>query len=109
MAIWSLFTVPALARNFQCAQYRCTGTNQSDNILERACNTVADHIEALRGADTIKANLYGSDTDRSFGNRGPGTLYTDDGDGRDEAWGGPGFDRCYGTRVDVTVGCEVIR
>src|SRR5215210_1085816 len=91
----ALFAVPALARNFQCTQYRCTGTNQSDNILERAGNNVADHIEGLRRADTIKANLFGSDVDRVFGNRGPDTLYTNDGDSLDEAWGGPGFDRCY--------------
>ena len=104
----ALFAVPALALNFQCTRYNCTGTNQSDNILERAGNGVADHISALRGADTIKANLFTSDTDIVYGNRGNDTIYTNDGDGRDQAWGGPGFDHCYVDPGDVTVGCEVV-
>jgi hypothetical protein len=105
----ALFAVPALALNFQCTQYTCTGTNQPDNILERAGDGVADNISGLRGGDTIKANLFTSDTDLVYGNRGNDYLYTDDGDGRDKVHGGPGFDRCYVDPGDTTDSCEVIR
>ena len=105
----ALFAVPALALNFQCTRYNCYGTNRPDNILERAGNGVADHIQALRGADTIKANLYGNDIDKIYGNRGNDTLYANDGDSLDRVVGGPGFDHCYVDPGDVTVGCEVVR
>jgi hypothetical protein len=104
----ALFAVPALALNFQCTRYNCYGTNASDNILERAGNNVADHIQGLRRADTINANLFRSDIDKVYGNRGPDTLYVNDADGLDLASGGPGFDRCYVDQGDATVSCEVI-
>jgi hypothetical protein len=105
----ALFAVPALARNFQCTDFRCEGTNQSDNIIERAGDNVHDQISGLRGADTIRAEVFSGDVDIVNGNRGNDWLYTNDGDGLDEAHGGPGFDRCFVDPGDETFSCEVVR
>jgi hypothetical protein len=101
-----LFAGVALARNFQCSDRPCFGTNQGDVISERG-GTLNDEIYGRRGADRINATEFGSDTDILYGGRGDDRLDARDGDGRDELWGGPGFDRCFGDTGDEYHGCEI--
>ena len=103
----ALFATAAWAANFQCTSKPCYGTNQGDVISERG-GSLNDEIYGRRGADRINAAEFGGDADILYGGRGDDRLDARDGDGRDELWAGPGFDRCFGDTGDVYRGCEII-
>ena len=55
----AVFASAALARNFQCSERPCFGTNRDDVILERGGEGVADTIYGRAGRDVIKAQHFG--------------------------------------------------
>ncbi len=104
VALVSLLSVTfagvALARDFQCGENPCEGTSTADRIFERGGRDVPDTISGLGDNDVIRANIFGNDRDRLFGNRGDDRLNANDGDGRDLLAGGAGFDQCFGDVED---------
>ena len=95
----------------------CTGTDNSDVIRERT-GTVQDDIRAKGGADTIRANLYGSDRDLVNAGTGGDTVFTNDGDTRDEVRCGDGndtatidvvYDGTNITAADKVFNCETVK
>src|SRR5215210_1968309 len=61
----------------------CQGTNNSDQIRERA-GSVQDDIRGRDGGDTINARRAGSDADIVYGQTGNDTISANDGDTRDK-------------------------
>ena len=97
-----LVAVPvAYAANFRCDEVPCLGTPQKDTIRERAGDGKRDIIRAEGADDRIKADRYGRDADRPYGQGGNDRLSALDGDGRDYLNGGPGFDAYVGDRGDL--------
>jgi hypothetical protein len=107
----SLFAAAAYAADIY-------GTRAGDILLE---SQRKDKIFGREGGDEIYASLFGisgemadtgPDRDKAFGNRGGDYIDLRDGDGRDTAIGGEGFDECWGD-VGANVGgddeldCEV--
>jgi Ca2+-binding RTX toxin-like protein len=109
-----LFAGVAFARNFQCSDRPCYGTNSADTIFERAGTGVGDTIYARSGPDNVDASLFGGDNDFLNGQRGNDRLDATDGDFNDILNGGRGFDRCFGDvnamtgESDTFVNCEFI-
>lgn len=85
----------------QCYHIPCHGSAAAETIYERIGDGKSDRIYGYGKNDRLHANTYSKDTDKVHASGG-GTnyLYVNDGDTRDGAIGGPGFDRCY---VDATV------
>jgi hypothetical protein len=104
----ALFAAAALAVNKQCSNYPCWGTNARDTLYERGGNGVPDYIIGRRYGDLINANAFITDRDVLDGQRGNDRLRAQDGDGRDELYGGPGYDICYINEGDFTRGCEEV-
>ncbi len=112
------FAGVALAKNFQCTNRICEGTNNPDTIYERGGDGVNDNIYGRGGGDRLFANTFGGDTDNLYGQKGADTLNADDGDGNDTLQGGTGNDTCYGDAADdpatpadegdTYIGCETI-
>jgi len=103
-----LVAVPvAYAANFRCDEVPCLGTPQKDKISERAGDGKRDVIRAKGADDRIKADRYGRDADRLYGQEGDDRLSALDGDGRDYIEGGPGTDACAGDQGDRFSQCEV--
>ncbi len=121
----TLFPAVALAAEIKCGGQGdrsndpviCAGTDNSDVIRERT-GTVQDDIRAKGGADTIRADLYGSDRDLVNAGTGGDTVHTDDNDTRDEIRCGDGNDTAFITVVydgtDITAAdkvfnCETVK
>ena len=104
----AVFASVALAVNKQCTYYPCYGTNYSDTLYERGGNGVPDYIIGRRYGDLINANSFTADRDVLDGQRGNDRLKAQDGDGRDELYGGPGYDVCYIDAGDYTRGCDEV-
>jgi Ca2+-binding RTX toxin-like protein len=103
-----LVAVPvAYAANFRCDEVPCLGTSQKDKIDERAGDGKRDVIRAKGADDRIKADRFGRDADRLYGQEGDDRLNALDGDGRDYLEGGPGGDACLGDRGDRFSQCEI--
>jgi hypothetical protein len=103
-----IVTPAAVAINKRCDEKPCFGTSANDRLRERQGNGVADKIYGLKAKDRIRAGRYGSDRDRVYGNKGSDRLVTADGDQRDRANGGPGFDVCLVDSGDRYRGCEMV-
>ncbi len=102
-----LVAVPvAYAATFRCDEVPCLGTSQKDKIGERAGDGKRDVIRAKGADDRIKADRYGGDADRLYGQGGDDALNALDGDGRDYLEGGPGRDACAGDLGDRFSQCE---
>ena len=93
MACTTLFAGAALAKTFVCKAVPCLGTAQDDQITERK-GSVRDVIRAGGGDDQVDASLAVKDRDGVHGDGGDDFLNVADGDFRDSAIGGPGFDTC---------------
>lgn len=105
----AVFTSAALARDFQCKNRPCEGTQNGDVIIERNGDGRSDKIYGRAGNDTIRADIYTDDLDTLYGGRGNDTLYADDGDAADSVYGGRGTDTCYiSTLSDLYGSCEVV-
>jgi hypothetical protein len=105
----AVFASAALARDFQCKDRPCEGTQNGDVIIERNGDGRGDKIYGRAGNDTIRADIYTDDLDTLVGGRGDDTLYADDGDPADSLYGGKGTDTCYtDTLSDLLASCEVI-
>jgi hypothetical protein len=107
MALVAVFATAALARNFQCTERPCFGTNQRDVIYERGGDGVRDTISGRQGPDIIRAQLFTDDQDEVWGNRGADTVNVRDGDSLDRAVGGRGFDTCkVDSPAEIGGGCN---
>jgi len=104
----AVFAPIAFAVNKQCTLYPCWGTNYRDTLYERGGNGVPDSIIGRRYGDLINANAFTADRDLLDGQRGNDRLKAQDGDGRDELYGGPGYDVCYIDESDYTQGCDEV-
>src|SRR5918997_1141043 len=103
-----VFAAAAYARTFTCTDLPCYGTSDRDVIDERPAAGTPDEIFGRAGADAINAGIYPSDRDILRGQNGNDRLNTDDGDGRDKAYGGKGTDTCRVDEGDVYFGCEAV-
>ena len=103
-----LTATAALAVNKQCTNNPCWGTNYRDTLYERGGNGVPDTIKGRRYGVLINANAFTADRDVLDGQRGNDRLKAQDGDSRDELYGGPGYDVCYIDEGDYTRGCEEV-
>jgi hypothetical protein len=85
----------------QCYHVTCHGSAAKETIYERIGDGKRDRITGYGNNDRLHANTYTNDTDRVYASGG-GTnyLYVNDGDTRDGAIGGSGFDHCY---VDAAI------
>ena len=70
---------------------------------------MSDRIYGLKEADLIDANTFNVDTDKLHGQGGRDRLLSNDGDGRDEVYGGTGRDTCMVDKRDKRFSCEVVR
>ena len=85
----------------QCFTDPCHGNARNEVIYERIGDRKSDRIYGYGGNDRLHANTYTKDRDQLYG-YGGGTdyIYVNDGDTKDAAVGGRGFDYCY---VDATI------
>ncbi len=98
----------AWAELLPCPSSPCIGTRSDDLIYERQGDN-GDDIFGLGAGDLIDANTFLGEKDSLHGQNGRDRLLSNDGDGRDVVWGGPGTDTCIVDRGDRRVGCEVVR
>ncbi|MFL6057499.1 MAG: hypothetical protein ACJ732_01160 [Rubrobacteraceae bacterium] len=93
----------------QCYSKPCYGNASRETIYERIGDGKSDLIRAFGSFDRLHANTYSRDTDQLYGFGGDDFVYVDDGDTKDAAVGGSGFDWCY---VDATIeaanGCDKV-
>jgi hypothetical protein len=97
-------TGAALARTIggviQCEEIPCVATGNHQVLFERIGDGVRDRMVARAGHDHLNAEAYTDDRDVAKGGGGRDTLLVDDGDTKDGAIGGPGYDVCV---VDATI------
>ena len=91
---------PSVTSSKQCYSVPCYGNAGREVIYERIGDGKADKIRAFDNYDRLHANTYSKDTDKLYGYGGDDFVYVDDGDTRDAAVGGTGYDWCY---VDATI------
>jgi hypothetical protein len=93
----------------QCYSKPCYGNVNRETIYERIGDRKSDLIRAFGNFDRLHANTYSRDKDQLYGFGGDDFVYVDDGDTKDAADGGSGFDWCY---VDATIeaasGCDKV-
>jgi hypothetical protein len=93
----------------QCYSKPCYGNVNRETIYERIGDRKSDLIRAFGNFDRLHANTYSRDKDQLYGFGGDDFIYVDDGDTKDAADGGSGFDWCY---VDATIeaanGCDKV-
>ena len=94
----------ALARTIggviQCEEIPCVATGNHQVLFERIGDGLRDRMVARAGHDHLNAEAYTDDRDVAKGGGGRDTLLVDDGDTKDGAIGGPGYDVCV---VDATI------
>ena len=73
----------AVARDFQCNETPCNGTDKDDRIIERRGTSVPHDIRGLDGRDRIFANRFTNDNELVQDDQRNDTIRTDDGDNRD--------------------------
>ena len=84
----------------QCDSIPCVGTGDNQVLFERVGDGVRDRMIAKGGHDRLDARAYTDDRDVTKGSGDHDLLRVNDGDVRDAAIGGPGFDVCV---VDATI------
>ena len=84
----------------QCYSKPCYGNANRETVYERIGDRKSDLIRAFGNFDRLHANTYSRDKDQLYGFGGDDFVYVDDGDTKDAAVGGSGFDWCY---VDATI------
>lgn len=91
----------------QCYSEPCYGNYNRETIYERIGDGRNDLIRAFGNYDRLHANTYTKDQDRLYGYGGDDFIYVDDGDTRDGADGGTGFDWCYvDAEIEAADTCE---
>jgi hypothetical protein len=93
-------SAPAATVSKQCYSKPCYGNANREVIYERIGDRKSDLIRAFGNFDRLHANTYSRDKDQLYGFGGDDFVYVDDGDTKDAAAGGSGFDWCY---VDATI------
>jgi hypothetical protein len=91
---------PSSTTSKQCYSKPCYGNANREVIYERIGDRKSDLIRAFGNFDRLHANTYSRDQDQLYGYGGDDFVYVDDGDTKDAAVGGSGFDWCY---VDATI------
>jgi len=92
----------------QCYTVPCHGSANRETIYERIGDGKRDVIRGYGNNDRLHANTYSNDTDQVYA-YGGGTdwVYVNDGDARDGAIGGRGYDYCYvDARVEASNTCD---
>jgi hypothetical protein len=93
-------SAPPATVSKQCYSKPCYGNANREVIYERIGDGKSDLIRAFGNFDRLHANTYSRDQDQLYGYGGDDFVYVDDGDTKDAAVGGTGFDWCY---VDATI------
>ena len=93
-------SAPPATVSKQCYSKPCYGNANREVIYERIGDGKSDLIRAFGNFDRLHANTYSRDKDQLYGFGGDDFVYVDDGDTKDAAVGGTGFDWCY---VDATI------
>jgi hypothetical protein len=100
---------PAPTKSKQCYTKPCYGEFGKETVYERIGDGVSDTMAAFNNYDRLHANTYSKDTDKVYGNGGDDFVYVDDGDKKDSANGGPGYDRCYvDAEIEAANTCEKV-
>jgi hypothetical protein len=102
-------SAPSATVSKQCYSKPCYGNANRETVYERIGDRKSDLIRAFGNFDRLHANTYSRDKDQLYGFGGDDFVYVDDGDTKDAADGGDGFDWCY---VDATIeaanGCDKV-
>jgi hypothetical protein len=84
----------------QCSDDPCVATGAHQVLFEQVGDGVKDRMIAKGGHDHLDARSYTNDRDVAKGGGGHDLLRVNDGDARDGAIGGPGYDTCV---VDAAI------
>jgi hypothetical protein len=84
----------------QCDDIPCVATGAHQVLFEQVGDGVRDRMIAKGGHDHLDARSYTNDRDVAKGGGGHDLLRVNDGDARDGAIGGPGYDTCV---VDAAI------
>lgn len=103
----SAASAPAPTTSKQCYSKPCYGNANRETIYERIGDRKSDLIRAFGNYDRLHANTYSRDTDQLYGFGGKDFVYVDDGDTRDAAVGGTGYDWCYvDAEIEAANSCD---
>lgn len=98
---------PSPTTSKQCYSVPCYGNSGKETIYERIGDRKTDKIRAFGNYDRLHANTYSKDTDQLYGYGGDDFVYVDDGDTKDGADGGTGYDWCYvDAEIEAADTCE---
>lgn len=93
----------------QCQTKPCIATGNHQVLFEQVGDGVSDRMIAKAGFDHLDARAYTDDHDVLKGNGGHDLLLVNDGDAKDFAVGGLGYDRCVvDTTTEAAASCEQV-
>ena len=93
----------------QCQTVPCVATGDHQVLFERVGDGVRDRMIAQGGHDHLDARSYTNDRDVTKGGGGHDLLRVNDGDARDGAIGGPGYDTCVvDAAIEAADTCETV-
>ncbi|HEX2182173.1 MAG TPA: hypothetical protein VHH10_07785 [Rubrobacteraceae bacterium] len=102
-------SAPSVTSAKQCYSMPCYGNANREVIYERIGDHKSDLIRAFGNFDRMHANTYSKDQDQLHGFGGDDFVYVDDGDTRDAAGGGSGYDWCYvDAEIEAAPSCEKV-
>jgi hypothetical protein len=94
---------------FQCQTKPCVATGNHQVLFEQVGDGVSDRMIARAGYDHLDARAYTDDRDVARGNGGHDLLLVNDGDAKDWAVGGLGYDRCVvDSTLEAAASCEQV-
>jgi hypothetical protein len=100
---------PLPTKSKQCYSVPCYGDFGKETVYERIGDGLPDTMAAFNKYDRLHANTYSKDTDKVYGNGGDAFVYVDDGDTRDSANGGSGYDWCFvDAEIEAANTCEKV-
>jgi hypothetical protein len=93
----------------QCQTKPCVATGYHQVLFEQVGDGVSDRMIARAGYDHLDARAYTDDRDVARGNGGHDLLLVNDGDVRDWAVGGLGYDSCVvDATTEAAASCEQV-
>ncbi len=93
----------------QCQTDPCVATGDHQVLFERVGDGVRDRMIAQGGHDHLDARSYTNDRDVTKGGGGHDLLRVNDGDARDGAIGGSGYDTCVvDAAIEAADTCETV-
>ena len=102
-------SAPSATVSKQCYSKPCYGNANREVIYERIGDRKSDLIRAFGNFDRLHANTYSRDQDQLYGYGGDDFVYVDDGDTKDAAVGGTGFDWCYvDAEIEAANSCDKV-